>query len=1224
MVNLIMIAPIVIMGYLLYSELDGHIESMSSQQLGLRYIAKIRPLIQHIPQHRGMLGGFLSGDESFRQMMLSKQSAIEEMFARMADADDEMGAVFMTGSRVQNLTGEWKTLKSKIFTYTPQKSYLAHTQLITNMIGLITHVTETSGLRLDPNLYSHYLMDLVVEQIPILTEGMGQSRAIGSVVAARGMISSREREQLVLRLDRIQMAKKKLSNNLTIAFDDKPGLKRVLSGHEQLLLESVASFHRLIEFQLLNTDNINISAAEIFSSSTKAIDTVFDTYDAIIPELEQSFSERILDSRRTQIIALFLIIGAVLLVIIVSVIFYKTLNRFKTTLDMTKDCVFMFEPNNHKFFYVNQSATEQVGYGEAELMKMTPIDIFPDYDEAKIREMSVPMFEQQQESVNFETDLVHKDGHLIPVDISLQYIKPKGEPARYVAIVRNIAERKVMQEQVQIHESESQETQQRFAFAVEGAGDGIWDWDMSTNYMAFSRIYMAMLGYKENELPHHFDTWSNSVHPDDMPRVQQELNDYLEGRLPLYAVELRLRCKDDSYKWILCRGTVVSRDDEGKPVRMIGIHSDITKRKWAEEDLNRYKTTLDVINDGVFMFDPDSLKFFYTNQGVIEEIGYSKAELTNMTPVDVKPDYDEVKFRKLIQPMLDGKSDSVTFETIHRHKDGHDIPVEISLQYIETRDEPSRFVAIVRNITERREVESRLRETEEQNRLLLESVGEGIFGLDTNGKTTFVNPAACIMLGYKTEELIGQDMHSLIHHSYPDGSTYPLEKCPVYDAFTNGTVHKIDDEVLWCKNGSSFPVEYTCTPINKGGEHVGVVINFRNIRERIEADRELVSARDEAEQANQAKSEFLSSMSHELRTPMNAILGFAQILEYDGELSEENTDNVQEILKAGHHLLELINEVLDLARIESGRIDLSLEPVEVCPVVHECLNLVGTLIDKRDIHINHSGLEGAVVRADRTRFKQVLLNLLSNAVKYNREKGSVKLDMQSVGEDRLRIRVTDTGPGIPAEHLAELFQPFNRLDAENSEIEGTGIGLTITRRIVELMGGTVDVESEIGVGSTFWIELPLESQPKSEHGHEWVTIDSETLTQSSDAAEHTVLYIEDNPANLKLVAQLVGRRKHIHLLTAHTPELGIELALSHRPELILLDINMPGMDGYQVLEVFKAEANLKSIPVVAITANAMPRDIERGMAAGFTDYLTKPLDVTRFLAALDSNLGIDE
>jgi K+-sensing histidine kinase KdpD len=359
-------------------------------------------------------------------------------------------------------------------------------------------------------------------------------------------------------------------------------------------------------------------------------------------------------------------------------------------------------------------------------------------------------------------------------------------------------------------------------------------------------------------------------------------------------------------------------------------------------------------------------------------------------------------------------------------------------------------------------------------------------------------------------------------------------------------------------------------------------------------------------------------MSHELRTPMNAILGFGQLLQYDDSLAAEHKDSVGEIIKAGEHLLDLINEVLDLSKIESGQIDLLIEPVELCSVVEECLSLIDIMAEKRNIQISHSGLTGVALRADRTRLKQALLNLLSNAVKYNREGGDVHLEIKAHGADRLRILVIDTGRGIAAERLNEIFQPFNRLDAESSGIEGTGIGLTITRRIVEMIGGSIGVESEAGVGSTFWIELPLESLP--EQDQQAASGNHVMPPRQRGEATHTVLYIEDNPSNLRLMAQILGRRKHIHLLTAHTPELGIELALARHPELILLDINMPGMDGYQVLEVFKAEAGLQTIPVVAVTANAMTRDIERGLAAGFSDYLTKPLDIPLLHSILDKHL----
>lgn len=403
---------------------------------------------------------------------------------------------------------------------------------------------------------------------------------------------------------------------------------------------------------------------------------------------------------------------------------------------------------------------------------------------------------------------------------------------------------------------------------------------------------------------------------------------------------------------------------------------------------------------------------------------------------------------------------------------------------------------------------------------------------------------------------------------------------------------------------------------------VRMVGTVQDVTELKQAEQAMLAAKEEAERASQAKSEFLSSMSHELRTPMNAILGFAQLLDYDTGLDADQRDSVHEILKAGRHLLELINEVLDLARIESGRIDLSLEPVELCQVVRECFGLMLPLADARGIRLGHEGVRGARARTDRTRLKQVLLNLLANAIKYNREGGDVRIEVAAAGQERLRVSVTDTGQGIPAGRIDELFQPFNRLGAEASTVEGTGIGLTITRRLVEMMGGSIGVESEPGVGSRFWIELPQEGLDRA--GGQPVEPGSECPQPAGCARQHRVLYIEDNPANLKLVSQLLGRRAHIHLVTAHTPTLGLELAAAHRPELILLDINMPGMDGYQLLRVLRADARFRSIPVVALTANAMPGDILRGREAGFADYLTKPIDVTHFYAVLDRWLGMPD
>jgi PAS domain S-box-containing protein len=397
------------------------------------------------------------------------------------------------------------------------------------------------------------------------------------------------------------------------------------------------------------------------------------------------------------------------------------------------------------------------------------------------------------------------------------------------------------------------------------------------------------------------------------------------------------------------------------------------------------------------------------------------------------------------------------------------------------------------------------------------------------------------------------------------------------------------------------------------------------LEERVELrTAEMAAARDEAERANQAKSEFLSRMSHELRTPMNAILGFAQLLEIDPQTSGKQQDCVREIVKGGRHLLELINDVLDLARVESGKFTISPEPVALGSLVAECLVLLRPLAKTGNVQLLDAPHDCNVhVRADRTRLKQVLLNLLSNAIKYNRTGGSVSVLCVSEAdgaEPSVRLRVKDTGAGLTPEQQSRLFIPFERLNADQSRIEGTGIGLALCKRLVEAMGGTVGVESAPGAGSTFWVRLPLTDGQAVEVTPAASGIDAHAAV-TGVAQRVNVLCIEDNPANLRLIEGIFALRSDIRLLTAIAPGLGLELARTHSPALILLDINLPEIDGFAVMQRLRQNEATRDIPVVAISANAMPKDLERAKAAGFADYLTKPIDLPHLLSVVDRLLA---
>jgi signal transduction histidine kinase/AmiR/NasT family two-component response regulator len=392
-----------------------------------------------------------------------------------------------------------------------------------------------------------------------------------------------------------------------------------------------------------------------------------------------------------------------------------------------------------------------------------------------------------------------------------------------------------------------------------------------------------------------------------------------------------------------------------------------------------------------------------------------------------------------------------------------------------------------------------------------------------------------------------------------------------------------------------------------------------------ETNIKLESAKSVAEKANLAKSEFLSSMSHELRTPLNAILGFAQLMSQSAPPpTASQTRRVGQILQAGWYLLKLINEILDLAVIESGKLSLSKESVSLSEVMNECQAMMEPQAQQRGIVMRFPRFDAPVfVNADRTRLKQIVINLVSNAVKYNTEGGTIIVSCTASGSERIRLSVKDTGAGLPPEKLAQLFQPFNRLGQEASGVAGTGIGLVMSKRLANLMGGVLGVESTVGVGSTFWCELSLAEAPQisNRNGDTEVLVLAKAL---GGAAQRTLLYIEDNPANMQLVEELVAESLSMRLLTAVDGTLGIELARATRPHVILMDINLPGINGFKALKILRADVATAHIPVIALSANAMPRDIERGLEAGFFRYLTKPIKINEFTDTLNAAVNLAE
>jgi signal transduction histidine kinase/CheY-like chemotaxis protein len=516
---------------------------------------------------------------------------------------------------------------------------------------------------------------------------------------------------------------------------------------------------------------------------------------------------------------------------------------------------------------------------------------------------------------------------------------------------------------------------------------------------------------------------------------------------------------------------------------------------------------------------------------------------------------------------------------------------------------------------------------------ILTSSNFSIIATDEKGIIQLFNVGAERMLGYLAAEVVNRIDPSDIHDPREMMARAQALSLEFGTTITSGFealafkasrgIEDIYELTYICKDGSRFPAIVSITALRDDyGNIIGYLLIGTDISVRKQVELELHKAMALAEKANLAKSDFLSSMSHELRTPLSAILGFAQLMESGSPSpTPSQKKSIDQILKAGWYLLDLINEILDLALIESGKLSLSLEPSSLAEVMHECQAMTEPQAQKRGIGVTFPQFPiPCFVKADRTRVKQVLINLLSNAIKYNRPDGTVVVDWIIDTPGRIRIRVTDTGEGLTPEKLAQLFQPFNRLGQEANVEQGTGIGLVVSRRLVESMGGIIGVESTAGKGSVFWIELNLTAAPHAAAGTDEPAAIAGTRVQA-DARSRTLLYVEDNPANLMLVEDLIARRPDIRLLSATDGNRGIETARASRPDVILMDINLPGISGIRALNILAEDPATAHIPVIALSANAMPHDIERGLEAGFFRYLTKPIKVNEFMVTLDMALN---
>ena len=694
------------------------------------------------------------------------------------------------------------------------------------------------------------------------------------------------------------------------------------------------------------------------------------------------------------------------------------------------------------------------------------------------------------------------------------------------------------------------------------------------------------------------------------------------------------------------------RDDLGGIIGYLLIGTDNTARKEAEEALLKAGALQNAIfnsaNFSSIATDARGVIQIF-NVGAERMLGYTAIEVVDkITPADISDPQEVIARAKalsqeLATPITPGFEALVfkasrgiedIYELTYIRKDGSRFPAVVSVTAL--RDDLGGIIGyllIGTDNTARKQVEAeqqqldqRLRDQQFYTRSLIESNIDALMTTDPRGIVTDVNKQMEALTGCTRDELIGAPFRN--YFTDPARAEAGIKRVL--------SESKVTDYELTARarDGKETVVSYNATTFHDRDRHLqGVIFAARDVTERKRFEQtqqennvELERAKAAAEKANLAKSDFLSSMSHELRSPLNAILGFAQLMSSDTPPpTPAQMASIDPILHAGWYLLELINEILDLALIESGKLALSLEATSMAEVMLECQAMIEPQGQKRGVSMNFPPADiPYFVVADRTRLKQVLINLLSNAIKYNCANGTVLVacTVLTAGgglPDRLHVSVTDTGAGLPANMLTQLFQSFNRLGRETTAEQGTGIGLVMSKRLVELMGGAIGVESTVGAGSTFWFDLKLAKAPElGTHSHEFG--ETPAVPVEPGTRFRTLLYVEDNPANMQLVEQLIARRPDLLLLSARDATLGIQLARSRHPEVILMDINLPGISGLEALHILREDPATAHIPIIALSANAMPRDIEKGLQAGFFRYLTKPIRVNEFMSTLDGAL----
>ncbi|MBV5312351.1 MAG: PAS domain S-box protein [Prolixibacteraceae bacterium] len=878
---------------------------------------------------------------------------------------------------------------------------------------------------------------------------------------------------------------------------------------------------------------------------------------------------------------------------------------YRTVVENVNEIIFQTDATG-LWVFLNKSWEEVTGFSVKESLGQLFVNYVHPDDRARNWELFEPLIQRKKDYCRHQVRYLTKDGGFRWVEVFARLgMNENDEIIGTYGTLMDITDRKVAEELMM-------QTQQNYETFFNTIDDFLFIFEENGTIVDVNKTVTNRLGYQTEEI---INQSVLIVRPANRhEEALKVMEDILNNQVSYCTIPLLTK----SGKQIPVETRLKRGFWNGKPV-IFGVSKDISQIKISEEKFSSAFHSNSAVMT-ITRFDND--QFVDVNNAFINLLGYSREEIVgkSLTSLGIVEEIDE---GKKIQSFIE-KGIPIKEIEINAYSKSHELFIFLlSAEEIYVGLERC-ILSIAVNITERKRAQEQLQWNKSLLEMMSNSSPLGFLVVDNRtDEILYFNKRFCQIWGIENieEQMLNGDFknNDIIPYCLPVLVDIPAfaESCKPLQDENNRTV--LSDEIPFSENRTIH--RYTTQIRGLDDQYFGRFYIFEDITEEKQSKLELMNAKNEAEKANLAKSEFLSRMSHELRTPMNSILGFAQLLEM-GELNARQSKGVNHIMKSGKHLLDLINEVLDISRIEAGRLSLSLEPVQLSGIIPEMIDIVKPQIIERQIRIEviKSESNQMFVRSDRQRLKQILLNLLNNAIKYNRESGSIwiKTELRPVNElgiRMVRISITDTGMGISEEDLPKLFNPFERIGAEKSATEGTGLGLSVVKKLIEAMAGKLGVESKIGTGSTFWIELPNSESPL-EHVEKLGLL--KELEPNLANLSGTILYIEDNASNIELVEQiLTNQRSRIKLISNMTGSETVQMAIAYRPDLILLDLNLPDLHGSKVLSLLLAEEQTKNIPVVVISADAMPQQLERLLKGGARDYLTKPLDVQEFLLMID-------